>query len=600
MLFFAFLLSIVATTTTATATAYQQTAPPKNILFIAIDDLRPQFGRSYHNKEVLTPNIDSFFLDNNGSSFQHAYVQIAVCGPSRASMLTGRRPDSTRTFRTPTDAGLLNKGAWCWCRRTSCGQNGRNLTDIFYTLPQYFQSQGYRTAGVGKIFHPDACNDMVIHPNMSKFNHVVGDDPRAWSDGYDVEANFSQMQWGSIPGPHDPVFNGKMGLSFEVSSLSDEEQTDGMLATDAIQKLRSLATATDATKASENDRASTPTSTKPFFLAVGFHKPHLPHIVPKKYYDMYPNVSKISLPPNPYVPKHFQEENWHSDGTFEIESYNLNAQPIFEKDDFSFNHPIDVHFTKQMRRAYFAATSFVDAQVGRVLNTLKELQLTEQTICIVWSDHGWHLGDTNSWGKMTTFESATRNTLLMRVPGQSISSQGWISDVLVESIDIFPTLIDLVDIPALPICAHRDDKPGERCLQGDSHAAFFQTNNANAKAGQQKKKKYAFSQWPTPAWPKNSTTLGFRMAYTVRSLAGYRVTEYVPYDPSQWIGDWDSSKATNDLELYDYNVDPFETTNCWNDSKYEKVLTELRSVLRAQFAALNTEKVVSSTVRPRS
>ena len=141
-----FLLQIISTSTS--------TKP--NVLFIAIDDLRPQFGRSYHNTEVLAPNIDNFFLDNNGSSFQHAYVQIAVCGPSRASMLTGRRPDTTHTFRgekgRPGTAGLNNKGAWCWCRRTNCGNNAENLTDLFYTLPQYFQKEGYLTAGVGKIF----------------------------------------------------------------------------------------------------------------------------------------------------------------------------------------------------------------------------------------------------------------------------------------------------------------------------------------------------------------------------------------------------------------------------------------------------------------
>ena len=155
----------------------------------------------------------------------------------------------------------------------------------------------------------------------SKFNHIVGDDPRAWSNGYSVEANFTQMQWGSIPGPHDQIFDGKMGLSFEVSNLSDEEQTDGILALNAIAKLKAL------NKVKEN---------KPFFLAVGFHKPHLPHIVPLKYYEMY-NIDDITLPPNPNVPKNFKEENWHSDGNFEMESYNENAGPEFTKQHFSFS-----------------------------------------------------------------------------------------------------------------------------------------------------------------------------------------------------------------------------------------------------------------------
>ena len=401
----------------------------------------------------------------------------------------------------------------------------------------------------------------------SKFNHIVGDDPRAWSNGYSVEANFTQMQWGSIPGPHDQIFDGKMGLSFEVSNLSDEEQTDGILALNAIAKLKAL------NKVKEN---------KPFFLAVGFHKPHLPHIVPLKYYEMY-NIDDITLPPNPNVPKNFKEENWHSDGNFEMESYNENAGPEFTKQHFSFSNPIDANFTKQMRRAYFAATSFVDAQVGKVLDTLKELNLVEETIVIVWSDHGWHLGDTNSWCKMTTFETATRNTLLMRVPGQNIQSQGFVTDINVESIDLFPTLIDLTCLPKLPKCLNRDDLPSVRCLQGESIASYF--NEKKEKKEKKERKKYAFSQWPTPMWPKNTdTNHGFRMAYTVRSLEGIRVTEYVPYNSEKWIGNWTETGKPNDLELYDYNLDPWETINQYANDSYANVLKEMRDALKLQFS----------------
>ena len=166
-----------------------------NVLMIAIDDLRPQFGRVFGNTEVKTPNIDAFFLDGGGSAMQQAYVQIAVCGPSRASILTGRRPDSTFVNNV--------KGAnWCWCERGKCQAN-----DTFMTLPTYMRQHGYITSGTGKIFHPDAC----VHYGL---RHSQGDDPRAWSYyDYFVEANVTQEQWGSIPGPHDPVFNKTMGPS---------------------------------------------------------------------------------------------------------------------------------------------------------------------------------------------------------------------------------------------------------------------------------------------------------------------------------------------------------------------------------------------------
>lgn len=188
-----------------------------NVFFIAVDDLRAQFGRSFETPEVLTPNIDKFFLDGGGSAMQHSYVQIAVCGPSRSSMLTGRRPDTTHVG--------TGKGGWCWCQRTNC-----SAAELFMTIPTYFRTNGFVTAGNGKLFHPDACSH--YSNSAGHFTHINGDDPRAWSYGqYGVEANVSQEQWGSIPGPHDPKYNGTMGLSFYESPLSDEEETDGTLKT---------------------------------------------------------------------------------------------------------------------------------------------------------------------------------------------------------------------------------------------------------------------------------------------------------------------------------------------------------------------------------
>jgi len=516
-----------------------------NVLFISVDDLRPQFGRSFANPEVKTPNLDKFFIDGGGSAMQHSYVQMAVCGPSRSSMLTGRRPDTTHV-----GDGI---GGWCWCQRTKCKEG-----DLFMTLPTYFRQNGYTTAGNGKLFHPDACKSM-------DFPHTAGDDPRAWSDEYYTEGNgnFSQEQWGSIPGPQQPFFNKTMGLSFMATQLSDEEEVDGMLATNAVERFANFS----------RDGIGKKGANKPFFHSVGFHKPHLPHIVPQKYFDMY-ELENVSLPPNPRVPTGFKEENWHANGNFEMESYNLNAGPEFRKEGFSFNHPIGDQFAKAMRRGYFAAVSFIDAQIGRVLRGLEQHGFKDNTIVVLWGDHGWHLGDTNSWCKMTNFETAARTTTMWRIPGQSKASQG-LNKRMVEILDLFPTLLDLTGLPRLPKCEGLDQPPSVACLQGESYASEFGLPGLPTVAP----KKFAFTQWPYPKWG-NETRL--RMGYTVRSTDGYRYTEYVPYNVVTFRGQW--AAESEDPELYDYNLDPWETTNFALNASYAETVKELKEVLRQQYA----------------
>ena len=252
---------------------------------------------------------------------QHSYVQIAVCGPSRSSMLTGRRPDTTHVG--------TGEGGWCWCQRTDC-----TTGKLFMTLPTYMREHGFVTAGNGKLFHPDACKKFG-------FSHVAGDDPRAWSYPYPygVEANVTQEQWGTIPGPHDDCFNKTMGLSLMESPLRDEDETDGILATNTIQRLANFS----------REGIGKRGANRPFFLSTGFHKPHLPHIVPKYYFDLY-NEATVSLAPNRLVPRGFKEENFHADGTFELISYNLNAGPVFRRDHQSFHTPLDVNFSRAQRR----------------------------------------------------------------------------------------------------------------------------------------------------------------------------------------------------------------------------------------------------------
>jgi iduronate 2-sulfatase len=347
---------------------------------IAVDDLRPMFGKAYGYEEVLTPNMDKHFLAE-GSAMQHSYVSIAVCGPSRASVLTGRRPDTA----TVGVSGLQPAAPvqWCWCQRSKCDANA-----LFMTLPTWFAEHGFITAGNGKIFHPDACTTLHIPHFSENFSHMLGDDPRAWNHGsYGVEGQLrepfdnatdqnSEEQFGTIPGPGTAYFNGGLGLSWMRSPLTDEEQTDGQLATNTVQRLANFS----------RDGIGKGGGAKPFFLATGFHKPHTPWIVPSKYFELY-DGKEISLAPNRHVPRGFLEENWHYNGNVEIETFDNEKAP-FNASVFGFNTPVHNQTARELRHAYFAATSFVDAQVGRVMDALDANGYAESTVVALWSDHG--------------------------------------------------------------------------------------------------------------------------------------------------------------------------------------------------------------------
>ena len=227
---------------------------------------------------------------------QHSDVQIAVCGPSRSSMLTGRRPDTTHIG---TGGTHTTRGSWCWCWRSRCSSDA-----LFMTLPTYLRQQGFVTAGAGKLFHPDACNGGGGgHPDpmMPEFSHARGDDPRAWTYAYFHETDREQEQFGCVASNQCSCH-----ASFCESPLADEEEADGILATNTVERLRNFSAA-GIGKAGAN---------RPFFLSVGFHKPHLPHVVPKKYFDLY--GVRVTLAPNRLVPVGFKEENFHADGTWEL------------------------------------------------------------------------------------------------------------------------------------------------------------------------------------------------------------------------------------------------------------------------------------------
>ena len=237
---------------------------PKNVLMIAVDDLRPHFGQSYDTPQVLTPNMDK--LAQRGVTFKRTYCQAATCGVSRSSLLTGRRPDTTH---------VLSNGG--------CFRNAGNWT----SLPHFFKKNGYTTAGGGKIFHPGVCDGLEL-----------GEDRLAWSLPY---YHAPCPSHGSFP---CPIGQGRPFSWVSNETATDDQVPDGMIALNAISQMHNLS------------KFNTET---PFFLAVGFHKPHLPHVAPKKYFDMYP-LEKVDLPANPNVPKHLPKVTWNGCGEFR--SYN--------------------------------------------------------------------------------------------------------------------------------------------------------------------------------------------------------------------------------------------------------------------------------------
>ena len=339
----------------------------KNILFIAVDDLKPILG-AYGNTVVKTPNIDK--LAANGFVLENNHCQQAVCGPSRASILTGKRPDYTKVWDLKTHIRKINP-------------------DIV-TMPQYFKQNGYETAPVGKIFD---------------FRSVdIQNDSISWTHTY---ANLKRK--------NNEYINETTKVSYEVLNIPDNATVDGMVASRSNHLLRKFAK-----------------QEKPFFLATGFHKPHLPFVVPKKYWDMYP-IESITLPEFQKAPKgapyYATQPSWELRGGY----------ADFPKD---YGVPIPKKDQKKLIQGYYASVSFIDHQIGRVIDELDRLGLRENTVIVLWGDHGWHLGDHNMYCKHTNYEQSTRSPLIFSAGKNRIGK----SNSPTEFVDVYPTLLDLAGV----------------------------------------------------------------------------------------------------------------------------------------------------------
>ncbi len=365
-----------------------------NVLLILIDDLRPAIG-AYGDTLAITPNIDK--LAANGLLFERAYANQAVCGPSRYNLLLGSRS---------TSSGIYNFGS-----------DFRDHYPDAVTLPQYFKQHGYHAESMGKVFHighntyNDTASWSVPHHKDLLIEYV---DPASKKDGFTrEEALFANKDW-------DYARSLPKGIAWESPDVADDAYADGRIANRAIERLRGLKSQPD----------------RPFFLAVGFARPHLPFSVPQKYWDMY-DESSLPLPQRttrpegapPYAVKYGDE----------IDQYVPVPTPVTDE-------PFPDSLTRKLIHGYYAGVSYVDAQIGKVLDELAALGLDENTIVVLWGDHGYMLGEMGMWTKHVNYELANHIPLIISAPG--VSRAGSRTAQLTETVDIYPTLVELAGLPA--------------------------------------------------------------------------------------------------------------------------------------------------------
>lgn len=446
---------------------------PQNVLFIAIDDLRPALG-CYGDPVAITPNIDR--LASRGTVFNRAYCQLAVCGPSRLSLLSGRRPDTIQVW--------------------DLNSHFRETLPDLITLPQHFKNNGYYTRSIGKIFHGSG---------------APMKDPPSWTEEPLYDSG-RKHEWRYASEENRAVEKLKRS-STEAEDVTDRTFVDGLVC-----------------DAAETALATFKETGKPFFLGVGFRKPHLPFVAPKKYWDLYQraDIPKPVTNSHPTGAPEFALRTWN-----EIEGYtdipkNLDAIPP-EK-------------VQELRHGYYACISYIDTLVGRLIDRLDQLALADNTIICFWSDHGFHLGEQGLWTKANNYELSARVPLILSVPGQMHS--GSASQALVELVDLYPTLTELCGLPSSPD------------LEGLSLVPLLQDPNQAWKTA-------VFNQYPRDFTEIKHKRHGDVMGYSIR-------TERFRY--VQWR-EWISGKI-HVHELYDHQTDPSEMNNLAGHPKYASTLIQ--------------------------
>jgi choline-sulfatase len=460
---------------------------PLNVLFIAVDDLRPEVNAS-GSKVIKTPNMDR--IAARGTTFDRAYCQQAVCSPSRSSLMTGRRPDATRVWDLET--------------------HFRTALPDAVTVAQYFKNHGYHSQGMGKIFH----GGFDDAPSWT----VPWQTPKA--PQYANPEN-QRLQAGNI----DKKGRGR-GPAYESGDVPDDTYTDGKTARLAAKTLGELKQ-----------------QGKPFFLAVGMAKPHLPFVAPKKYWDLY-DPKEIYVPAYQKLPAGAPGFVGHTNG--ELKSY----AGIPDAD------PVPADLARTLRHGYYAAISYMDAQVGIVLDALEKEGLADSTVIVLWGDHGWQLGEHGLWHKHTNFEVSARAPLLISMPGQKAAGRK--SASLAEFIDIYPTLADACGLP----------KPKD--VEGVSLKPVLDDASAQVRP-------VAISQYP-------------------RSDAGKSLMGYSIRDERWRLTLWRDRKdnSIHATELYDEANDPHETVNVATQAEHAEVIARLTKHLPPPIAPSTAENTTTN------
>lgn len=491
-----------------------------NIVFIAVDDLKPLLN-CYGNSQMITPNFDR--LAKSGVIFTNANVQQAVCGPSRTSVMTGTYPDHNKVWDLQTDF--------------------RKSSPDLFSMPEYLISKGYFNAITGKkIFHDGSCSS--------------GHDAKSWSEKYKLKdpsdkikghpafrlfytdsinklsaKYLNQARQSGLKDPEEVELYAmkKLMISSESADVSDDAYEDGMYANEAILKLKKLAK-----------------KKKPFFYAIGFSRPHLPFNAPKKYWNLYER-NNIQVEKYQDLVPDSPEFIYHTFG--ELRAYND------IDDNFSLKKKLPLDKQKELIHGYMACISYVDYQLGKILDAIKDNGLQENTIIVLFGDHGYHLGDHAMWNKHSNFEQATRIPLMFS--GPNIGKDKKINQP-VELLDVFPTLFDLNNIL---IPKQADGISLKNLLDTDENTTIA--------------KDFALSQYPRH---------GNRMGYSIRTQR-FRYTEWHKngYNTSK---KYDNSNIEY-VELYDYENDPLETKNLVNNENYVSDIKLLKDKLVQHLEVLN-------------
>jgi iduronate 2-sulfatase len=454
-----------------------QAAPKPNVLLICVDDLKPVLG-CYGDKLAKTPHLDA--LAKRSVVFERAFCNQAVCSPSRNALMTGLRPSTLGIYDLAT--------------------NFRKAAPNAVTVTQHFMQQGYRSEGMGKILHvghgntEDAASWSVPHYHAQSISYLLPEN-KAPNGLTKEEALFSNQSAANLP----------RGAAYEMADVADDAYPDGKIALEAIRRLR----------------AAKEKPTEPFFLAVGFLRPHLPFNAPKKYWDLFKPeqfpLAERRTPPDgapSYAPQFGGEIRQYKD---------IPDQGVLPDD-----------LQRKLIHGYYAATSYMDAQLGKLINALDELKLADNTIIVLWGDHGWHFGDHSIWCKHTNYEEANRIPLMIAAPNLKPNRTAG----FVETVDIYPTLADLAGLPA----------PKE--LDGKSLVA------------QMRDPAHVTREFALHCYPR-----GERIGRALRNQQ-YRIVEWkTPGAPPN----------SAEFELYDYLSDPLETKNL-AESKPD-VLAALRKKL---------------------